>query len=138
MSVPERDLRTLLIFMKPALDPREWVFCSVDRSFLTSAHRPLLVFHESEGTTVVIERSLAESLGIEYTFVSRRITLRVHSDLQAVGFLAAVTSELAKHMIAANAVSAFYHDHLFVPTDRAEEALHILEALSVEHARDVL
>jgi hypothetical protein len=138
MSAPERDLHTLLIFMKPALDPREWVFCSVDRSFLTSAHRPLLVFHESEGTTVVIERELAESLGIKYAFVSRRITLRVHSDLEAVGFISSVTSELSRHMIPANVVSAFYHDHLFVPIDRAEEALHILESLSAERARHVL
>jgi hypothetical protein len=138
MSAPERDLRTLLVSMKPALDPREWVFCSVDRSFLTSAHRPLLVFHESEGTTVVIERSDAEGLGIEYTFPCRRITLRVHSDLEAVGLAATVASELAKHMIPANLVSAFYHDHLFVPTRRAEEALHILETLSAERAREVL
>ena len=138
MSVPERDLNTLLIFMKPALDPREWVFCSVDRSFLTSAHRPLLVFHEPEGTTIVIEREVAESLGLEYAFVSRHITLRVHSDLNAVGFLSTIASELAKHMIPTNAVSAFYHDHLFVPLDKAEEALRILESLSSERARNVL
>ena len=138
MSVPERDLRTLLIAMKPALDPREWVFCSVDRSFLTASHHPLFVFHETEGTTAVIERAVAESLGIPYAFPSRRITLRVHSDLEAVGFAAAVSSELAKHVIPANLVSAFYHDHLFVPTERAEEALHVLESLSAERARDVL
>ena len=138
MSTPERDLGTLLISMKPALDPREWVFCSVDHSFLTSAHRPLFVFHESEGTTIVIERGAAESLGLDYAFASRRITLRVHSDLEAVGFIAAVTSELAKHMIATNVVSAFYHDHIFVPVERAEEALHVLESLSAQRARNVL
>lgn len=138
MSAPERDLNTLLVSMKPALDPREWVYCSVDRSFLSTAHRPLFVFHETEGTTVVIERALAESLGLEYAFVSRRITLRVHSDLEAVGFVAAVSNALAKHMIPANVVSAFYHDHLFVPVDRAEEALHVLETLSAERARSVL
>lgn len=138
MSAPERDLRSLLIAMKPALDPREWVFCSVDRSFLTSAHRPLLVFHESEGTTIVIERSAAESLGIAYAFPSRRITLRVHSDLSAVGLIATVSAELAKHLIPANVVSAFFHDHIFVPTERAEEALHILESLSAERARGLL
>ncbi len=138
MSAPERDLRTLLIAMKPALDPREWVFCSVDRTFLTSAHRPLFVFQENEGTTIVIERGIAESLGLAYAFPSRRITLRVHSDLYAVGLLATVTSELAKHLISANAVSAFYHDHIFVPVDRAEEALHVLESLSAERAREVL
>jgi hypothetical protein len=138
MSEAERDLNTLLIDMKPALDPREWVFCTVDRSFLTSAHRPLFVFHESEGTTIVIERSAAESLSLPYTFVSRRITLRVHSDLQAVGFSASVTAALARHMIPANPVSAFYHDHIFVPIDRAEEALHVLESLSAERARNFL
>ena len=138
MSEAERDLNTLLISMKPALDPREWVYCSVDRSFLQTAHKPLFVFHESEGTTVVIERNQAESLHLTYAFVSRRITLRVHSDLEAVGFLATVTTELAKHMIPANAVSAFYHDHIFVPIDRAEEALHVLETLSAERARALL
>lgn len=138
MSAPERDLNTLLVTMKPALDPREWVYCSVDRSFLSSAHRPLFVFQESEGTTVVVERSVAESLGLEYTFVSRRITLRVHSDLEAVGFVATIATALAKHTIPTNVVSAFYHDHLFVPLDRAEEALHVLETLSAERARSVL
>ena len=138
MDAPERDLNTLLVSMKPALDPREWVYCSVDRSFLTAAHRPLFVFHEAEGTTVVIERHVAESLELSYAFVSRRITLRVHSDLEAVGFVATVTNVLAKHMIPTNVVSAFYHDHLFVPLERAEEALHILESLSAERARSIL
>lgn len=138
MSTPERDLRSLLIAMKPALDPREWVFCTVDRSFLTSAHRPILVFHENEGTTIVIERNVAESLGVAYAFPSRRITLRVHSDLESVGLAAAVTAELAKHLIPANMVSAFYHDHIFVPVDHAEAALHVLESLSAERAREVL
>jgi hypothetical protein len=138
MSEAERDLNSLLISMKPALDPREWVYCSVDRSFSYTEHRPLFVFHESEGTTVVVERVVAEALNLPYEFVSRRITLRVHSDLEATGFLAAVTSALAKHMIPANAVSAFHHDHLFVPLDRGEEALHILETLSAEHARAFL
>ncbi|HET9028745.1 MAG TPA: ACT domain-containing protein [Candidatus Aquilonibacter sp.] len=138
MSAPERDLNTLLITMKPALDPREWVYCSVDKSFLSSTHRPLFVFHESEGTTVVVERNVAESLELPYTYVCRRITLRVHSDLEAVGFISTVTTTLAKHMISTNVVSAFYHDHIFVPLDRAEEALHVLETLSAERARSVL
>ena len=124
--------------MKPALDPREWVYCSVDRAFPTAEHRPLFIFHETEGTTVVIERHLAEALGLSYSFVSRRITLRVHSDLEAVGFIAVLSTTLAKHMIPTNVVSAFYHDHLFVPIERAEEALHILETLSAERARNLL
>jgi len=34
-----------------------------------------------------------------------------------------------------NPVSAFHHDHLFVPADRAEEALLILLQLASEAAR---
>ncbi len=50
------------------------------------------------------------------------ITRDVLSALDVVGFLAAVTAALADAGIGANAVSAFFHDHLFVPLDRAEAA----------------
>jgi hypothetical protein len=54
----------------------------------------------------------------------------VRSSLAAVGFLAAVTRALAGAGISANPVSGFHHDHLFVPWDRREEALAVLEALT--------
>ena len=44
------------------------------------------------------------------------ITLDVHSSLESVGFLAAVSARLAAAGIPCNAVSAFHHDHLFVPS----------------------
>lgn len=96
------------------------------------------MIRETEGITVVIERHVAEEHRLEYAFLSRRITLRVESDLESVGFTAAVTAALAKHTIAANVVGGFYHDHLFVPIERGEEALHVLEELSAETARRVL
>jgi uncharacterized protein len=134
----ERDLSTLLIAMKPALDPREWVFCCVERDFQTGGLNPLFVFRENEGITLVIERGVAEAYQIPYAFPCRRITLRVESDLESVGFTAAVAAALTKHTIAANIVSAFYHDHIFVPRDRGEEALHVLEELSAQTAHRVL
>ncbi len=124
--------------MKPALDPREWVFCCVDRSFPIADVRPLLAFRETEGVTIVVERAVAEEHDLEFAFLSRRLTLRVESDLESVGLTAAVTAALAKHTIAANVVSAFYHDHIFVPIDRGEEALRVLEELSAQSARRVL
>jgi hypothetical protein len=54
------------------------------------------------------------------------VTLTVHSALDAVGFLAAITTRLAAAGISVNAVSAFFHDHLFVPVGRAEETVEIL------------
>ena len=136
--VPERDLATLLVTMKPALDPREWVFCCVDRSYRIEDLRPLLSFRESEGITIVVERAVAQEHQLAFDFSSSRITMRVESDLYSVGFLAALTAELAKHMIATNVASGYYHDHLFVPFERGEEALRVLEELSARSARRLL
>ncbi|WP_292127622.1 ACT domain-containing protein, partial [Mesorhizobium sp.] len=58
--------------------------------------------------------------------------LDIHSSLDAVGFLAAITTRLAAAGMGVNPVSAFYHDHLFVPAERAEEALGLLRQLAAE------
>lgn len=62
------------------------------------------------------------------------ITLNVHSSLEAVGFLAVIASRLAGKGMGVNPVSGFFHDHLFVPVGREEEALAVLEAVAVEAA----
>jgi hypothetical protein len=54
----------------------------------------------------------------------------VHSSLEAVGLTAAVAAVLAAAGISANLVAAFHHDHVFVPADRAGEALDRLRRLS--------
>jgi len=129
--VPERNFINLLRDMQPDLDDREWVFCAVDPA-MAHGLDPIATFEEDEGLTVVIERAVALAEGLDGLFPSRRIILRVHSDLSAVGFLAVITTELAKHGIATNVFSAMHHDHLFVPSHRAEEALALLKKLSLE------
>ena len=62
-------------------------------------------------------------------FRSAWITLRVHSDLAAVGLTAAFARALADAGIACNVVAGVHHDHLFVPADRAGDALAALRAL---------
>ena len=59
-----------------------------------------------------------------------RISLEVHSSLSAVGLSAALSSALADAGISANIVAALRHDHLFVPWDRREEAMHCLQSLA--------
>jgi hypothetical protein len=78
----------------------------------------------------VLTEEEARASALETAFPCRMITLSVPSDLSAVGFLAAVTARLAGAGVAVNAVSAFHHDHLFVPGDRAEEALRILKRMA--------
>lgn len=60
------------------------------------------------------------------------ITLNVHSALDAVGFLAHVTSALAREEMRVNPGSAFFHDHLFVPDGREMDALRVLTEISKE------
>jgi hypothetical protein len=135
---PIHDLETLLVSISPVLDPHEYVFASVTHSLAAAEASAILIFRESEGTTYVIERSLAEELVLPYSFPCQRITLRVVSALDAVGFLAAIAKSLALHSIPANIVSAYHHDHIFVPINHADEALHILDTLRAEHARRIL
>jgi hypothetical protein len=126
----EHDLKTLLREMKPEIQDGTFVFCSIPKdSNVPFTTEPLLIFREREGITVVIRRGEAERLGLPYQFPSRLITLTVHSSLDAIGFLAAITARLAEAGIGVNAVSAYYHDHLFVPEHRADEALSLLQAM---------
>jgi hypothetical protein len=127
----ERNLTTLLQNMTPELHEGVFVFCSMpEDKEIPAALKPVHIFREREGTAFIIRREQAEAAGLPYQFASRLITLTVHSSLEAIGFLAAITGRLAEAGISVNAVSAFYHDHLFVPEHRAEEALHHLQNVS--------
>jgi hypothetical protein len=127
----ERDLATFNQSMKPEMHDGAFVFCSISSDEnIPATLTPVHVFREHEGTTLVVRREQAESAGLPCQFVSRLITLTVHSSLEAVGFLAAITGHLAKAGISVNAVSAFYHDHLFVPEHRADDALQLLQNMS--------
>ena len=127
----ERDLDALLTSMKPEILDGIFVFCTLapGASIPTTIH-PMLTFREREGTTLVILHEEAERAGLRHEFPSRLITLSVHSALDAVGFLAAITTRLAEAGISVNAVSAFHHDHLFVPADLADKAMVLLREMS--------
>lgn len=128
----ERDLETLLQNMKPEMHEGVYVFCTIpEGEEVPAAIRPVHIFREREGTAFVVRREEAERVGLPHQFASRLITLDVRSSLEATGFLAAITTRLAEAGISVNPVSAFYHDHLFVPDHRAVEALHHLQNMSL-------
>jgi uncharacterized protein len=113
--------------MTPTLQKSEFVFCSVtDESMDWQSMRPLGLFRESESTTIILERSVAETHGLDAALPMRYITLEVHSALDGVGLTAAVATALSDAGIPCNMVAAFHHDHVFVPSSMAEAALDTL------------
>ncbi|MFK0227248.1 ACT domain-containing protein [Streptomyces sp. NPDC090303] len=125
----ERDLTRLLAGMRPELDPGRYVFTTVDGP-APAGLAPVVTVAEAEGLTLVVRQEAADAAGLVYDYVAGRITLRVHSALDAVGLTAAVAVELASAGMSCNVVAGFHHDHLFVEHDRADEALAVLDALS--------
>jgi hypothetical protein len=125
------NLKTLLRSMKPRLINEEYVFCTISEiRFSQLEITPLLVFREKEGISLILKKEDADENSFVYSGVWSWIILSVHSDLAAIGFLAAITDKLAKSGISVNVVSAFYHDHLFVPLEQAHKAMILLEELS--------
>ena len=59
----------------------------------------------------------------------RKITLTVHSSLEAVGFMAAIAKALAGERVPCNAVAGYYHDHIYVPEGKVESAMSVFAAL---------
>lgn len=125
------DLDQLLTSMKPELTQDKFVFCTVSGELSEYLElKPIATFLESEGLTLVLTKGRADKAGLKYEGVFRQITLMVHSSLDAVGLTAAVSAVLTTEGISANVIAAYYHDHIFVSAEKAEQALLALKELS--------
>jgi len=71
---------------------------------------------------------------LPYEYVASRITLNIHSALEAVGLTAAFATALAKENISCNVIAGYYHDHLFVDQKDAQRAMIALKSLSQSDA----
>lgn len=108
----ERDLARLLETLEPKLHPQRYSFSATSEP--TLAEDQFAIVREEEGLTVI----QADPAG-EWA----RISLGVHSSLDAVGLTAILSARLAEVGISANIVAGLLHDHLFVPWNYREEAL---------------
>ncbi len=123
--------------IEPRLAEGKYYFATVEESQLMAITGYLgsvaAIFRETEGLTVVVSEDAKDGIA----GLSRKklqgpfalITLGAQTDLYLVGFLAKITEALAKEKIAVNAFSAYFHDHLFVPYERKEDALRVLGKL---------
>jgi uncharacterized protein len=125
MSVGETDLQRLLSGLSPELSERPHAIRTQPANASVPADA-IMLFREAEGMTVIVpvaEHDADEALWAQ-------ITLRIHSSLEAVGMMAAIATTLTAHDIPCNAVSAYYHDHIFVPWARRNNAIDVLSELA--------
>lgn len=124
------ELKAMLMNMDPALSDRTWCFHAVsDTRFIPET--AFAVVREDEGACCILPAEAAPADALRLA----RITLRVHSDLAAVGLTSAVSTALATSGIACNVIAGLHHDYLFVPWDVREQALKLLERLSTDASR---
>lgn len=123
---PVSDRDAMIAGMSPALDAKTYVFATVEDEELLP--RAIAMIREAEGLSLILPLETASELGLPVDLPMRRIILNVHSALDGVGLTAAVSATLAGLGIPCNVVAGFYHDHVFIPADRADEALGALRA----------
>jgi dihydrofolate reductase len=112
---PVADLSELLRCMQPELHRGEYLYCSVQEVPL--GIDPVVMLSEPEGITLVLPREQAEQLALPGIFPCAWITLEV-------------STALARDGISCNVIAGYHHDHLLVPTGRAQDAMAVLTALS--------
>jgi uncharacterized protein len=125
----ETNLGILISTMKPRLNEGQFVFCTIPEKDIDTS-KIICFFRESEGLTLICSKEYADSQGFMYGSTFAWITLQIHSSLDAVGLTAAFSGALAQHNISCNVVAAFYHDHIFVPFDKQNKAIKVLETLA--------
>ena len=127
------DIKVLLKEMRPVLERTEYVFCTKECFELddeTVALQPIAMFLESEGMSLIISKDKADEVGLAYEGVFHKITLEIHSSLEAVGLTAAFAKVLTEQGVSANVVAGYYHDHIFVPCEKADVAMDALLSLT--------
>ncbi len=126
---PISNLETLLRSMQPVLNAEVFVYVCLPIGS-SIPEKAIATFCETEGITVILEKSIALQHKFEFSFECAWISLTVHSSLEAVGLTAAFSSALGEAGIACNVMAGFYHDHIFVPVHQAEAAMQALLALT--------
>lgn len=134
--VGETNLDALISSMSAKLADGLFVFVTIGAGHIPQGISPRMRFEEAEGTTLILLKSEAEMHDLPYEFPCRMITLNIHSSLEVVGFMARISSELAKHEMGVNPVSGFYHDHLFVPDGREKDAMAVLKGMSLNQSQN--
>ena len=128
----DMNLATLFQTMEPVLNAGRFGFAVLEDRAKLAELDPIMSFQEAEGITVILPWEDAAASGRSPEFESCWITLNVQSALEAVGFLAHIATRLAALKMVVNPVAGYHHDHLFLPYDRAADAMAELKKIVAE------
>ena len=115
--------------MKPKLIEGEYVFCLIKDLAMVPRNETIMEFKTDNGISIIIERSLADKLGLPYTYIASWITLEFFTTLEEVGLTALFSQALAKNGISCNVVAGYHHDHIFVRKSDAIRSIKILQKI---------
>jgi len=126
---PVRDTDAMIAGMAPIAVPGLWHFCwlaSDDARCARLRGIARATLSEDDGWSLILDDETARREGLLSELPMAQITLQVHSALDGVGLTAAISKTLTEANVPCNIVAGFHHDHVFVPADRAEEAVALL------------
>lgn len=114
-----------------ALGPQaagNYVFATTDS--VPPGLEPFAIIREAEGLTLIVEATEAFQYGLGTSELFTRITPSAVTALNSVGLTATITQTIASRGIPCNVIAGFNHDHFFVPADRSQEVVSLLDSLS--------
>ena len=131
-GVAEYDDKGVLIDFTPA----NFVFgtAEIDARPVIISGDDFTVRGGSADASIAGKRNQAEAmaLGLKPMLVVAWIALSVETELDAVGITALIASAFALRDLPCNVMAGAYHDHVFVPVARADEAMSVLAGLQAD------
>ena len=114
--------------LQPDLLIDNYVFCTFPHKKYGDLEHlsPIGFFQENEGITLVITEKMANLHNLSFEGIFKCISLKLISTLSSVGLIKKIANLLANKDISANIYAGYYHDHIFVPLERADEAFMLL------------
>ena len=127
----QTDLKKILESIDPYLVDESFIFMTTDQSLssISNTLNPIASFMENEGLSLVITQATADKNAITYDSVFSCISLGVHSSLESYGLISIISKELTQNNISTNVFSGYYHDHIFVQSSKAHQALEIISKI---------
>ena len=127
----QTDLKKILESIDPYLVDESFIFMTTDQSLssISNTLNPIASFMENEGLSLVITQATADKNAITYDSVFSCISLGVHSSLESYGLISTISKELTQNNISTNVFSGYYHDHIFVQSSKAHQALEIISKI---------